>query len=187
MPFDKAAHVNSLIGNGWEESDRPALTALPDTVLEKIKPAAKTPPPPEPTGNAKKDDDKPRAVTMNDLSPELRRQVERGLKAESARKTYLIGVITGNEKNPFSKEYLESQELDHLEGLAALAAPDAEQNDAGMFMPGKAPAYFGAVGALPTYNAATPPPAAPKLAKDKALKIPGRALPVQKADAGTNN
>lgn len=38
MAFDKAKHVAGLIGNGYEETDRKALEAMPDATLEKIKP-----------------------------------------------------------------------------------------------------------------------------------------------------
>lgn len=48
MAFDKKKHVDSLIGNGWEETDRVALEGLADGVLQKITPVKKETPPPDP-------------------------------------------------------------------------------------------------------------------------------------------
>lgn len=55
---------------------------------------------------------------------EIRRTMQRALQAEANRKTHLIGVIKANAKNKFSDDQLAAFELDQLEGLAVLAAPE---------------------------------------------------------------
>ena len=156
--FDKKAHINSLIGNGFEEADRPHLEALSDDLLKKIQPKAKeTPPPPAPVvGNQ---DDKKAAPPANasewlavtNAPPEVRRQVERGLKAEKDMKGALISQITANQNNPFSKEFLEGKDPEELAGLAKLAGTPEPAVGNGMFLPGRNPfAAFPGDGPHPT-------------------------------------
>lgn len=52
--------------------------------------------------------------------------LNRGLKAYNSEKDRLIAVVKSNEKNAFNDEYLQSRDLDELNGLARLAAPAQE-------------------------------------------------------------
>jgi hypothetical protein len=153
MAFDKKAHVAALIGNGWEEKHRAALEAMPDDVLENIKPVK--PAENQVTGNQGKDDDKkPRQVTLNDLTdPDDREMVEEWRRAAAAEKGRLVDVICNSKANAFNKDWLLKQKVDMLRGMAALAGGPARSHD-------NPPMFTGAVGAPPvTHNmaaAATP-------------------------------
>jgi hypothetical protein len=149
MAFDKKAHVTSLIGNGWEESDRSWLEDLPDDKLQKMKPVANTTVPPPPPASPPPPAVPPAApvAIMNvadwlkstNAPPAIVQQVERGLKADKAQKDALVSVIMANTANPFSKEFLEGKQIEELEGLARIAASGQSSPDGtngGMFLPG---------------------------------------------------
>lgn len=165
MAFDKKAHINSLIGNGWAETDRAELEKLPDSVLEKIKATNSTPvvpvaPPSPPPAPAPVANGGPMTLEafLQGAPPEVRKQVTNGLKADKKRKDDVIGLILANTQNPvFTKEFLETKDPEELEGWWALLqannpniTPTAANN--GMFVPGYVPGqpyYGGAVGAVP--------------------------------------
>lgn len=59
----------------------------------------------------------------------------RGLKAYNSEKERLIGIIKANKGNPFKDDYLQSRELEELQGLAKLAAPAMKpEQDASILM-----------------------------------------------------
>lgn len=160
MAFDKKAHIDKLISNGqFVEADRKSLEGTPDPILEKIAITEKTPAPAViPATNAAPAvvpavipaTETKAKLTLNDLPPELQRQVTRGLKAEQQVKDRLIEVITGNSNNKFTKEYLGTLEPEILEGMAQLSggAPSAADS---RFIDGHVPfgGMFGAGGGPP--------------------------------------
>src|SRR6185503_2544768 len=94
-------------------------------------------------------------LSMKDLPPEVLSVVNRGLKMEKERKKALIEIIDNSENNKFSTKWLESQELDVLEGIAEIASPangDTDEDGDSIFVPGFRPNYGGAAGASPTQN-----------------------------------
>lgn len=177
MAFDKTTHVNSLIGNGWDEKDRKWLEAQDDEVLKKIQPA-KTPES-VPANNAAAKT----PITMNDLPAELQQQVQEGLAYKKQRKDQLVEIITANKDNSLTKEYLANLDLPVLEGMARLAAPKPGDNYDGSspFIPGTAPPYLGAIGAVPTHTPIQNAAPRPK-AKGKPLGVPGREVPEASAN-----
>lgn len=151
--MDKSKHVDSLIGNGFSEDDRKWLMDLPPSQLAKIKPVpAQTPvtnsqPTPAPTPTPTPEPAKVVTVNewLNSAPPEVRKQIERGLAAEKQQKASLIATITSNTNNPFSKEFLETKDIEELQGLAKLATPQQPTTNS-MFNSGFSPNYAGAAG-----------------------------------------
>jgi len=143
----KKEMVDTLISNEatqWTEEDRETLTALEETVLNKMNPFAKK--------DAKKKDltdeekaaadkaaaDKkkkpvgneapaevPAEMTMNEYiekaPKEYREVLQNGLNAHKAQKDALIATITANKANDFTAEFLATKEVQELQGLAKLA------------------------------------------------------------------
>lgn len=129
MAFDKKSHIDSLIGNGWEEAERESLMALSDSVLQKIKPntvVANTKPDPIP------EPIKAKPVTLDDVlvngTSNDRQWIKRMREQENQRKTAAVAVIVGNSRNKFTKEFLETLETEQLEGMAQLCSTDSTSN-----------------------------------------------------------
>ncbi len=137
--FDKKAHVTSLIGNGWEETDRTFLESLTDDKLAKIQPkptTAKEPAPqptPTPVANA--------AAAPDQLSADERRQLNRLLVNERARKETLADKILAGQaalnippERRFKKEFLLNKEQEELEAWATtFDASEAKVAESSMF------------------------------------------------------
>lgn len=141
--FDKKAHLDGLVGNGYEESDRKWLEALPDENLQKIKAVPKeapapttnttpvTPPPAKP----------PEPVTFEQLlanaSPEVREVVQEGVAARTREITELTARITGYAQNQFTPEELGKMPLPLLRKQAAMVpGPAVNMAGAGGLLPG---------------------------------------------------
>jgi hypothetical protein len=79
--------------------------------------------------------------------PEVREMVQEGLAARNTNRERLVDTITSNERNVFSKEYLEGRSMDELRGLAHLASVDLDNqtNNGSIFRPD----YSGAAGGNP--------------------------------------
>ncbi len=147
--FDKKAHIQGLIGNGYEEADRMWLEKMEDAYLQKIKAIPKEAPKP-PVVNAEppklkkvfvQNDDgtfteaphqpQPKPVTLADLlanaDPTLQEGVMEGVQAAAAERDRLVTEIMANGQNPFSKEFLMAKKLPELRGLATLARGTSTQ------------------------------------------------------------
>ena len=61
---------------------------------------------------------------LSDAPAEIRSAVQNAMAFEQGQKNQLIKVITANERNAFTKDYLANRDLEELQGLAALAATD---------------------------------------------------------------
>ena len=176
MAFDKKAHIAGLIGNGWEEADRPVLEALPDAQLEKIKPAKSASPTPTPVVVVNTETVMPGKVVdtaeppapakqtidevIGNSSPEVqaefkaqRRMASRYAAWENKEKEKAVAIITANGRVKFKKEFLMAKDLEELQALAQLAGPTEEEIPAGA-----ARFDFGAGAEEPVANAEPPKP-----------------------------
>lgn len=174
MAFDKKAHVNGLIGNGWEEKDRAWLESQDDAILAKIQP--KVAPVPAPVGNATPSVvPAPAPLTAQQflssnagtVPPEILEVLNQGLVTMAETKASLVKTIMANKANVFSEAFLTNKGIPELKGLAAMAqasmpaAPDFTTN--GMFAPGTVltqpvlpPNYAGLAGPVPVNNQSQP-------------------------------
>jgi hypothetical protein len=157
MAFDRKKHVDALIANGvYPEARRAELEKTPDAILEGIKVPEKK----EATVVANSTTNEAtittpaevraaaKTYTLGELlanaSPEERYEWDQMKKATAKRKEALVKTIMGNEKNVFSKEYLDSvKDMEFLEGLAAVCGTP-ENSAPAMFQPH----YAGAAGAV---------------------------------------
>ena len=179
MPLTKEKKeelIDNLIANEgvedtgpWEEADRPALNALPDSKLEALERQRllavnakmmddeeeepmmddeedEGEPPAKKKGKGKippqflKNQSPRRKSTdewLSDAPDEIRSAVTNALAFERRQKDQLIAAIVKNERNAFSKAYLQAQGLDVLQGLAALATnkDESNQSPAGVLIP----------------------------------------------------
>lgn len=158
MAFDRKVHLALLVANAiYTQAEIAELEKLPDPILEKIpatKPTAAVQNPIQvPVVN-----NEPTAVTTNDwlktAPPEIRQQFTRLLNHERQQKEILVNQITASPANRFQKEFLETQSLEMLQGIAAIASsatPAPQEN--GMFLPGtvfsSGPSFVGNAGAFP--------------------------------------
>ena len=142
--FDKAAHIASLIGNGWVEEDRAELEKTPDSILQKLQPVK--PEPPKKVGNEKEETPEPvkapvnnaqtepaavvqppvKKLAWNELMDQCDEQTKDMLRQQASsyqrEKDALIGVITDNGKSEiFTADDLKGYNMDRLRQLAAFA------------------------------------------------------------------
>ncbi|MEM2989558.1 MAG: DUF2213 domain-containing protein [Halobacteria archaeon] len=132
----KAEIVNELIsnrdcGSPWVEEDRDALMAMPDEKLlaihqqmlecgklksevQRLKSKLET--------VSNKKNQKSVDEWLNDAPDEIKSAVRNAMELEKQRKEQLIKIITKNERNIFSKEFLQQKSIDELQGIAALAS-----------------------------------------------------------------
>lgn len=150
MAFDAKAHIDSLIGNGYEETDRAELTKLPQATLEKIKPVkvAVIPPapapapinnnlpptPPTPPVPGPDDDEKnkaklPKSITtwpelyamIGNENPAMAEGLSEAAEAAQMVRNQLIETITKNPNNPYKPEDLQKMRIKDLRPIAQLA------------------------------------------------------------------
>ncbi len=148
--MEKKVRVDHLIANGgWEEGDRTTLMAFDDAKLTKLCEKTATPlanaEKPKPADPPVLNPEKPAVINTKTPTPEeyiaslppgpIREMVVNSLNATKKETERLVGVITNAKGNRFNKEYLEAQSIEVLNGIAALAAPDAA--------PAR-PSYYGA-------------------------------------------
>jgi len=155
--MNKEQLIESLISNKatkWEESDKEFLMAQDDAALEKMIPiknektkeeiaaeeeAAKT------AEEKKKKEEEKAAASKNEESgneketaqsfiekapKEIQDVLTNGLNTYNKEKARLVGFITSNKKNTFTKEQLESKNVDELKAIAKLAADENQQKEA---------------------------------------------------------
>lgn len=122
MPFDAKAHIQSLIGNGYTEQDRPFLEGLKDEVA-KIKPAVVSAVKPEEKAVANAAPSMSVQQYIAAAPSEIQLLLNSGLQELNAKKVSLVSQILANASNKFTKEWLEQQQVPMLEGMAALATP----------------------------------------------------------------
>jgi len=105
----------------WKEEDREQLMALEESVIQKIRDSlapSRTPEPPKPPASVEE---------YIAAAPEGMREVlANGFKAYQAKKQETIKTILANRRNPFTEEELKAKDLDELERLAQLAAPEPD-------------------------------------------------------------
>ncbi len=104
------------------------------------------------------------------LTNEEREVLNEGLEARKEKRDTLIGVITTNANNKFTKEYLEKQTTETLSNIASLATP----KDGNLAINGQG-RFFGMAG-----GAFAPPPSIITNAAERA-KILGEPLVAPKA------
>jgi hypothetical protein len=146
VKMDKQKLVDSLISNKitlWEEKDRESLMAMNEDVLAKMIPienrksadeiAAEEEAKKKKEEEAKKNEEtikneppKPQTAKeyIEKAPKEIQAVLSNGLDTYNQVKTRLIGVITANKKNIFTKEQLESKDVNELRGIARLCAED---------------------------------------------------------------
>lgn len=149
-------YVDHLITNGeWEEGDRDALTAMiqkkvkaDPKFLSKVKIVENDTPDEDDDDDDAPDLTPPKKVkiladiTGNEGSqteeewlatapPSVQAMVRNALAAEAKKKAGLVATITANKRNKFTKEYLETQDIEVLEGIAAMCAPAPVANFSG--------------------------------------------------------
>ena len=137
--MDKKKIVDELIVNKrFEEKHRDTLMGMPEDMLEHLaKPLQNAEPAPKPTEpvasvaapvqNAQPSKPKNIEEYLNDLPVEVRNSVRRSMERDKAEKARLIGVIAKHPKNTFTKEYLETKDIEELTNLANLAVTNEDQ------------------------------------------------------------
>jgi hypothetical protein len=155
MAFDKKTYVNTLIGQGFEETDRSWLEAMPEDQLQKIKPAAapvQTPPAIPVVGNQLQAQSAPQ-VSLKQLianaDPATQAMFADMEASHNAEKGRLVEKIANAQGNTFPKEALQNMTIPNLRAIAGLV-PDQQPNhlyDLSQTIPGlPAGPYAGAVG-----------------------------------------
>jgi len=134
--MEKKKLVDGLITNAktkWKESDREALMAMNEDVLEKLEPETKEPETKEPETKepeTKEPETKEPEVVEN-MSVEdflakkvptgLRGVLQNALKVQNSQKKLIIDEIIANEKNTFTEEFLNTKDIEELANIANLA------------------------------------------------------------------
>jgi len=133
--------VNALIANEdtpYGETDKEWLLGLNEEAFAKIEETAykqpdvpETPPAEGGEEGGKQVNNEEKKVTMEDLPEDVQKTVRIGLKEYDAKKTKLITLITGSEKNKFTEDQLKAKDIEELEAIAALVeAPVPEGGEA---------------------------------------------------------
>lgn len=133
---EKKAHIDKLIGNGWEETDRPELEGMKDTVLSKIVPKAKEVPVTNKEIVVNKELEVKPIVETKQMTeeefwkmapPSLRMQHNQLQAAAEAQKKEIVQVILANANNPFTEEFLMAKtDINELRGMAMLCGGGPE-------------------------------------------------------------
>ena len=152
--MEKGQIIEQLISNKetkWQETDREYLTSLTEEILEKMIPvenatdeknvadaAAIAEEKKKKEEEAKKKEEAAAAAAKNAEQPqtvqdyvakapkEIQDVLTNGLSSYNKEKAKLIGVITANKKNTFTKGQLEVKNLEELQAIASLAIPPKE-------------------------------------------------------------
>lgn len=163
----KKETVDALIANKatkWEEGDRAFLTGLTDEQIVKFEPVVtNTESNNNPSGSNPKDvaaaakegaaglnpqtnNEEKKPQTMDEYiansPPEMRDVLRNSVSLHNSEKKRLIDGIVANKKNTFTPEYLATQPLEFLQGLAAIAVDTPTTN-----VGGGVPMFYGAQGA----------------------------------------
>lgn len=147
--MNKDQAIQLLITNGgYEESDRATLNAMDEAKLVKLASKVQTPT----TTNTQVAPASPPPVLIENNGPAdlnkwlasapvaVQSLVNNALRAEATQKAELVQKITANKSNKFTADFLQTQELPILQGIAALAVSPT-QNSAPVVN------YFGGQGA----------------------------------------
>lgn len=149
--MDKTKMVDALIANektSWTEEHRETLLALEDDVISNMhKDMTELT---KPVDNKKDDKDvqvnnqqppatpEPKVKTVdeyiNDAPAEIKESLRMSVNTMNAEKQRLVNVITANERNTFTEEYLKTKSVDELKGIATLAAPKQDSSAPPMFI-----------------------------------------------------
>jgi hypothetical protein len=159
--MDKKQLVDALIANqasSFEEKDREQLMLLNEETLKKLTPVENSGTTTSTTtttsdgmsgqGQTPPVQNQQQVPTfdqlLNSAPAEYREMFHHGVEEGRRKKSELITKIVANAKNKFSKEYLETQRLDVLQGIAALAetpAPTSEFQGSPLFAGAAAPVF----------------------------------------------
>jgi len=150
--MEKEKLVNGLItneGTQWSEDDREALMAMNEDALQKMVPVEKKEEPKKtPVQNAAEEGAKELKPVENKKTPEdylkelpenIQAVLNHGLTTYNQQKADLVEKITTNERNTFSKEYLESKDVSELSAIAKLCEPVKNSADTRFNFEGNAP------------------------------------------------
>ncbi len=159
--MNKKKIVDDLIANThtkFTEEDREVLMAMDDVVLNKMIP--------EPVANEEDDTEETAATSeqeeevvqnkdkeqttqeyIDKAPPDVRDMLQNGLNTHNAEKAEVIKLLLANDRNTFTKEQLESKQLDELHQLANLAANTQEKKDELAQTKTRAANYTGQAGA----------------------------------------
>lgn len=170
--MSKEEMVTAIIGNEsgeWKKADRDYLLKLDERVLKgmvsvETKPVVNegttTTPAPQPqrsptTNETTNTSPAPTPVVnaeqyIQNAPPEIREVLQAGVNSAKKEREALIARIVANKNNAFTAEYLATQPLDVLNGMARLASADAVANAAPSIL---IPNYSGQAGPAPTTNA----------------------------------
>lgn len=138
--MNKQEMINALIANTatqWGEGDREMLEAMDEDMLKKLEPVQNEDHPKKQDNPEKKPEQVQNtqqkqmtdAEYLASLPPSIRNKWERMEKAEQSQKDKFIGIITTNKKNTFTKEYLNTKDVEELEHLAHLAEEKQEESN----------------------------------------------------------
>lgn len=133
VQMNRDAHIATLIGNGWEESDRAFLNGLPDAQLAKIKPATApvaTPPapasPPPPPAAAPVASAVTLATLVANADPATQQMFADMQASYTRERDTLVNKIKAHPANQFPEDALKGMAIPNLRAIAALV-PDANQ------------------------------------------------------------
>lgn len=149
----RVAVVSAIIGNaalGWTEADRTLLMTMNEGQLARINKSVPAPAPaaPAPTVTANVNPQLSEEQFIAMAPAPIREVLTNGVQLAREERARLTGVILGNARNQFTKEYLEhpSRSLSELRALAALAQPaQSAGGDFGQY-------NYGGQGMAPTTN-----------------------------------
>lgn len=138
LEMEKKKIIDGLIANKrFEEKDRDVLMGMPDDMLgrlEKSYQAAAVALDTKtqvdlvlPIQSGHSVEVKNMEEYMNTLPAELRLSLQRSLARDKAEKDQLIAVIIKHPKNTFTKEYLETKDIEELTNLANLAVTQNQE------------------------------------------------------------
>lgn len=171
MAFDKKTHVNTLIGHGFDETDRVALEAMPDTALEKVKPIVATPPVPTPTPTVPANNTIPTPPVPQTMEqyianapPGVREVLQDGIMAANAEKDKIVKAILAVPTNVINEKDLRASPLPNLRAIYALVpqqpqdpyAPILGEQAQGLFLGAAGGAAVNIAGRVPTEGLSLP-------------------------------
>jgi len=138
--MDKEKVVNDLISNentDWTEDDRESLMALNEVALAKIpvinkkEETEKTPVQNAAEKGAAELTPDDKELTVNEYiegaPKEIQQVLRHGVATYNQQRTKLVEAITANDRNTFTKEYLEAKDIQELEAIANLCAPAVDE------------------------------------------------------------
>lgn len=168
MADKKKAIVEGLIANGrFTEDDRETLLNWDEETLTKLQ-GLKAPSKPAPAATQVQSNNTQKKISYNEfldmLDPEARGVIEEGVQMRNERKANLVETIMNADGNQFSKEWLELQPKEALEGMASLIPQKRQTHNSGPSILQRPATFQGAAGSAPVTNGAAKQPAMGRVA-----------------------